>query len=133
MTFLADSNVLIALSVDGHVHHAAAQRWFGDSAESFATCPITQGALVREVMRGGDGSASAAEILRYFCGHPRHEFWPDDIGYFDVAMSGVIGHRQVTDAYLAELARRRNGRVATFDRGFAALHSDVAALVPVGS
>jgi uncharacterized protein len=47
-----------------------------------------------------------------------------------VRLDGVIGHRQVTDAYLAELARRREARLATFDKGLAALHADVAELVP---
>lgn len=45
-------------------------------------------------------------------------------------MAGVIGHRQVADAYLAGLARARGGRLATFDAGLAALHPDVAELVP---
>lgn len=38
----------------------------------------------------------------------------------------------VTDAYLAELARARDSRLATFDRGLAELHADVADLVPTG-
>jgi predicted nucleic acid-binding protein len=45
-------------------------------------------------------------------------------------MTGVIGHRQVTDAYLAHLARTRNGRLATFDQGLAKTHPDVVDLVP---
>ncbi len=53
-----------------------------------------------------------------------------DIGYDRVRTSGVLGHRQVTHAYLAELARRRGGRIATLDGGFAALHSDLADVVP---
>jgi hypothetical protein len=44
-------------------------------------------------------------------------------------MQGVIGHRQVTDAYLAQLARVNAGRLATFDAGIAALHRDVADLI----
>jgi hypothetical protein len=35
----------------------------------------------------------------------------------------------VTDAYLANQARRRGGKVATLDKGLAALHADVATLV----
>ncbi|GFG85164.1 PIN domain-containing protein [Mycolicibacter algericus] len=60
---------------------------------------------------------------------PRHEFWPDSLSFADVTLTGVIGHRQVTDAYLAQLARAHNGRLATFDRGLAELHSDVAELL----
>lgn len=33
--------------------------------------------------------------------------------------------------YLAQLARKRGGRLATFDRGLAQLHSDVVHLVPI--
>jgi predicted nucleic acid-binding protein len=49
----------------------------------------------------------------------------------DVSLYGVIGHRQVTDAYLAQLARAHGGRLATFDQGFAKLQLDVAELVPI--
>jgi len=62
---------------------------------------------------------------------PRHEFWPDDAASDAVSFNGVIGHRQVTDAYLAHLARVRGGRLATFDQGLAKLHTDIADLVPV--
>jgi predicted nucleic acid-binding protein len=41
----------------------------------------------------------------------------------------VIGHRQVTDAYLVALARHHDGRLATFDRGLAALHDDAVELL----
>jgi len=62
---------------------------------------------------------------------PRHVFWPDDAAFDAVSLTGVIGHRQVTDAYLAHLARTHDGRLATFDQGLAQLHADVADLVPV--
>jgi uncharacterized protein len=45
-------------------------------------------------------------------------------------MQGIVGHRQVTDAYLAQLARSRGARIATFDDAMAKLHQDVADLVP---
>jgi hypothetical protein len=46
-----------------------------------------------------------------------------------VPVDGIIGHRQVTDAYLAQLARAHRARLATFDQAMAKLHSDVADLV----
>jgi uncharacterized protein len=61
----------------------------------------------------------------------RHEFRPDDAAFDAVSCHGVIGHRQVTDAYLAHLARANGSRLATFDQGQAKLHPDVADLVPV--
>lgn len=44
-------------------------------------------------------------------------------------MTGVVGHRQGTDAYLAALARHHGGKVATFDQALAALHPDVSLVV----
>lgn len=132
MVHLLDSNVLIALGDRDHVHHAAVRRWFQQrTGAPFATCPITQGALLRILLlRSRASIGDALEILRGFIAHPAHRFWPDDIGYDAIRLDGVLGHRQVTDAYLAALARKHRGRLATLDRGLAALHHDVAELIP---
>ena len=130
MTVLLDANVLIALLVDDHVHHQAAENWFVGMAGNFATCPITQGSLVRLLIREGQSAAAARAILNGTAADPRHEFWADDISYTDVPSQGIISHRQLTDAYLAQLARARGTRLATFDQGLAQLHHDVAELVP---
>lgn len=134
MIFLLDGNVLIALGNADHVHHAAAQKWFSrEQNPMFATCPITQGTLLRMLMlhRVVDGIDEAVEILRGFLAHPGHSFWPDDCGYENIAWRGVLGHKQITDAYLAALARRQGARLATLDKGLAALHHDVAELIPI--
>ena len=131
MTSLLDANVLIALVVHDHVHHASAEAWFSGLADGFATCPVTQGSLMRLLVREGQTADAASSVLRGVAGNPRHEFWPDDVAYADVPTAGIIGHRQITDAYLAQLARRRAARLATFDRALATLHADVAELVPV--
>lgn len=47
----------------------------------------------------------------------------------DVSHHGLTGHRQITDAWLAELARQRGGKLATLDSGLAAFHPDVAELI----
>ena len=130
MTVLLDANVLIALLVDDHVHHAAAESWFAGMSDNFATCPVTQGSLMRLLIREGQSAATARAVLSQTAASPRHEFWPDDVPYTDVPVQGIIGHRQVTDAYLAQLARGHGARLATFDQAVAKLHDDVAALVP---
>lgn len=130
MTALLDSNVLIALVVAEHVHHDPAAEWLSDSNDDFATCPITQGSLVRFLLRAGQSSATARDVVSGIAESTRHEFWSDDVSFADVELSGVIGHRQVTDAYLAQLARSRGARLATFDAGLAHLHSDVTVLIP---
>src|SRR5215472_10326955 len=125
MTVLLDANVLIALLVDDHVHHQAAENWFVGMTGNFATCPITQGSLMRLLIREGQPAAAAQGVLSGTTADPRHEFWPGDIQYTDVPVQGIIGHRQVTDAYLAQLARAHRSRLATFDRGLAKQHHDV--------
>jgi uncharacterized protein len=130
VTVLLDANVLIALAVEDHVHHDAAETWFAGYGDSFASCPSTQGSLLRVLVRAGRDGTSAVAAMNRLLDHDRHEFWPDDVPYRQVRMTAVIGHRQVTDAYLAELARVRGGRLATFDAGLAAVHTDVVEQVP---
>ena len=85
---------------------------------------------MRLLIREGQSAATAQAVLNGVTGDARHEFWPDDVGYSDVPIQGIIGHRQVTDAYLAQLARVRGARLATFDQAMAKLHNDVADLIP---
>lgn len=132
MTVLLDANALIALTVGDHVHHDVAETWFEQRSEPFATCPVTQGALVRFLLRGGATARQAIDVVRALRLADGHEFWPDELGYDVIDMRGVVGHRQVTDAYLAGLTRSRSGRLATFDRALAALHADVAVLLDAG-
>ncbi|HEX4723159.1 MAG TPA: TA system VapC family ribonuclease toxin [Pseudonocardiaceae bacterium] len=132
MTSLLDANVLVALVVADHVHHGAAEEWFTNTVARFATCPVTEGSLVRLLIREGQSANTAHAILAALAADDRHEFWPDSLSYRDVPMTGVIGHRQVTDSYLAQLTRQRNGTLVTFDQGLAKLHGDVAELISVG-
>jgi len=130
-TVLLDGNVLVALTDQSHIHHEAASAWFAGDPAPFATCPITQGTLVRMQMRLGAASdiRAAMALLAALTAHPRHRFWPDTLGYDAIRLRGLVGHRQITDAYLAALARHHQGRLATFDQGLAALHPDVAVRV----
>ncbi len=133
MTVLLDGNVLIALSLFDHAHYDAAQRWLSANKGKVASCPITQGTLLRLAIRAGSSAVEAKQLLADLVADSRHEFWSDDIGYDNVDLTGLVGHRQVTDAYLAQLARRHGGRLATFDAGLAALHADIADLVPTAA
>jgi len=130
VTALLDANVLIALVVADHVHHDASAEWLSASDTAFATCPITQGSLTRFLLRAGQSAAAAQHVVSAVSSSKRHEFWPDSVSFADVRLSGVVGHRQVTDAYLAQLARHHAGELATLDDGLAHLHNDVALLIP---
>jgi len=132
MSLLLDGNILTAFVIDTHMHHQRVKHWFGTLSEEFATCVITQGTLLRLHMQlASDTSARAAwAALDRVRNHPRHVFWPEAFGYEGVQTTRVQGHRQVTDAWLAEFARRRGGKLATMDHGLATDQSDVAVLIP---
>ena len=133
MTWLLDGNVLVALRVDSHVHHDRVHRWFATlKRDRFATCVLTQGTLLRVHMKtAADTSAAAAwQALKDVADHPRHEWWADSLNFLNVPHRHLQGSAQVTEAWLAELARRHKGRLATLDSGLAALHGDVAVLLP---
>ena len=129
MTVLADANVLIALTVVDHEHHQSALDWFDSLDEPLATCPITQGSLVRFLIREGVACATAAEVIEQLTSQSWHHFVPDDIPYRSTLLSMVVGHRQVTDAYLASLAQRHEATVATFDKGMASIYPNNVTLV----
>lgn len=124
MRALLDVNVLIALLDAGHIHHAVAMSWLErEIKHGWASCPITQNGCVRIMSQPAyPGTLPAAQIasrLAEAAASPDHEFWPADVnllgsGVFD--WSRVLGHRQVTDAYLLALAIRHGGRLVTFDR-----------------
>ena len=128
---LLDGNLLVALTIDTHEFHDRARRWFDSIAEPFATCAITEGTLLRVHMNfAEDGSAAAAwTVLEEIHRMPEHIFWNDGFSYREVSAK-VVGSRQVTDAWLAELARRHRAQLATLDVGLSKLHSDVAFLIP---
>lgn len=127
---LLDANVLIALAAQDHAHHAAAQRWLA-SVEGFAICPITEGALVRFLLRDGESAKLAQSVVTGIHSMSGSEFWPDDISYRDADLAGVHGHRQVTDSYLvAMVTARPPSQLATFDVALAARRPDACELIP---
>jgi uncharacterized protein len=123
MVDLLDANVLIALSAVDHTEHARARAWFNRD-HPFATCPITQGALIRFHLRwsGASSIQAAKALLGRICALPSHQFWAADASCLDLPELGVLGHKQVTDAYLVLLASRNQGRLATMDEALAAVH-----------
>lgn len=130
---LLDGNLLVALRIDTHEHHEQAQTWFSYLPRDarFVTCSVTEGTLLRVHMAVAmDRSADAAwNALREIRKHPRHRFWNTGFSYEEVGFRGLTGGKQVTDAWFAELARRKKGTLATLDAGLAAVHADVTILV----
>lgn len=130
MIFLLDVNVLVALAWPTHVHHTAAGAWFAEEGHAaWATTPVTENGFVRVSSnpRAIDGAVSPATAIALVAEMRRargHTFWPADTSLADLDgpdLAAVVGHRQVTDAYLLALARRHDGVLATFDDGLRSL------------
>lgn len=127
-TFLLDANVVIALTVAEHEHHERATTWL-TTVSRFAICPVVEGALMRFLIRVGESTDTAAAVLAGLHASELCDFWPDSLSYAEMDTSAIHGHRQVTDSYLAALARHKAGRLATFDQALAARHADTCVLV----
>ena len=126
---LLDVNMLIALAWPSHVHHGDAQEWFLNNASAgWATCPLTQCAFVRisanqKIIPEAATPKEALALLDKIVRQKTHTFWQDDISIMDehVPSALLVGHRQITDAYLLGLAIRHGGRLVTLDRGLSEL------------
>ena len=78
-----------------------------------------------------DRSAAAAwSVLEAIHQMPDHVFWNDGFSYREVTAVSLTGATQITDAWLAKLARRHQAQLATLDAGLVTLHPDVGVLVP---
>lgn len=101
--------------------------WFaGNSALGWATCPITESGFVRvssnrKVMPSAIGPDAARGVLSALRAIDGHHFISDDVSLTDEDVPTITGYRQVTDAHLLTLARRRGLRLITFDVGVHAL------------
>lgn len=124
---MLDVNALVALAWDSHVHHAAVRAWFAARAgEGWATCPLTESGFVRvssnrNVLPAAIGVEDARRVLAALRGAGAHAFLGDDVSIVDDDVPRLAGHRQVSDAHLLVLARRRGATLVTFDAGIAAL------------
>ena len=124
MRSLLDVNVLIALLDAAHIHHALASSWLQrEIGAGWASCPITQSGCIRIMSQpaypGALAAAAVAQRLSEAAAGAAHQFWPDDVNLLQAGAldwQRVLGHRQVTDAYLLALAVRHGGRLVTFDR-----------------
>jgi toxin-antitoxin system PIN domain toxin len=133
--YLLDANVLIALAWPEHTAYEKCSRWFGQNARAgWATCPITQAALVRILSNPtfSERALSPSEALQVLSQNLElagHQFWSDSIDLrqaMESMRTSLTGHQQITDAYLVALAIHNRGKLATLDR-------KIVQLAPAGS
>ena len=122
---LLDVNVLIALVDPQHVHRHLAHDWFqAHGGDGWATCPLTQNALLRILgnPRYPNSPGSPAVLMplpQELLAHPAHVFWPDSLSWneADLFLSDeLLHHGQITDTYLLALAVHHEGVLISFDQ-----------------
>ncbi len=63
-------------------------------------------------------------LLDMSLAHPDHQFWPDEISLRDALAPlrrNLVGHRQISDAYLIGLTIFRQGKLATLDTALSSM------------
>lgn len=120
--WLLDVNVLVALTVDVHVHHTRAHAALAGCVGGWATCPITETALLRLLTNPlvTGRRITAADALAVLVGirrQPGWEFVADRSSLTDpqIDTTTLIGTKQVTDFHLVNLAATENAVLVTFD------------------
>ena len=120
---LLDVNVLIALLDADHLHHARAAGWLAQNiAAGWASCAVTQNGCIRIMSQpaypNALPAARVAQRLREATNTAHHLFVPGDVSLLDLQhfdADQLLGHRQVTDAWLLGLAVWHGLRFVTFD------------------
>ena len=123
MRALLDVNVLIALLDAAHIHHQRASQWLEQSLHhGWASCPLTQNGCLRIMAQPAYPQAlplaAVAQRLGQAAATPAHLFIADGYSLLDadsLHWPQLLGHRQVTDAYLLGLAVRHGCRFVSFD------------------
>jgi toxin-antitoxin system PIN domain toxin len=121
---LLDVNVLLAIAWPNHQFHASAIAALS-SRSRWATCALTQLGFIRlssnpAAIPTAKSPEEATSLLACLVSDSLHlyldslpapasEDWRDLFG-------GLLGHRQVTDAYLLRLAAVNDAVLVTFDR-----------------
>ncbi len=128
-TLLLDADVVIAFTVADH-NHERASRWFV-TVEQAAVCPVVEGALIRFLVRVGVSATSARALLAALHTATRAcSSGPTRFRTQTFAVGHIVGHRPVTDAYLAGVALSRGGRLATLDTALSEALPHAVLLIP---
>jgi uncharacterized protein len=127
--YLLDANVLIALFWPPHSQHEVAYDWFQREVQHqdkalWCTCALTQAAFVRVVAQPTFHSpivsvGEASTLLTRNLNLASHRYLPTTLEFVDVlkhCSGGVVGHRQITDAWLLAIAHHADAKLVSFDK-----------------
>lgn len=124
---LLDVNALMALAWPNHQHHrAVVARLDRQPVPEWATCVLTQLGFVRlssnpAVVGVRRTPAQALNLLGELVADPAHSYLPRLPVLVEVRrrFRHLLGHQQVTDAYLLAVAAAHNAVLLTLDRRLA--------------
>lgn len=123
---LLDLNVLIALAEPGHQHHEKARAWFLSSpVGGWGICPFTEAGFLRVTTDpayrpGPHTMEEAAALIQTLKRYPGYRYWGINDSWVTLTApfaTRIVGHQQITDAYLLGLAIKENGVLVTLDSG----------------
>lgn len=121
--YLADINVLIALTDENHIHHEKVSNWYRATGRpGLGLCTLTESGFLRIATNPKAGKHSiedAIRVLKNLQSHPGYRYWPMTEGWVALVepfAARVFGHQQITDAYLLGLAVKEGGVLVTMDR-----------------
>lgn len=118
---LLDTNVLLALAWPNHQHHAQAHAWFAVHAKKgWATCAFTELGFIRlssnpAYTANAVSPQDAAGLLKQWTRLKTHRSWDSPAADDPAIYARALGHQQVNDAWLVEVARRNSSRLVTLD------------------
>lgn len=127
MKYLLDINVLLAAIWANHPQYAAAEAWL--NGKSVVVCPILELGFLRISTNKKAIAApmkDARKALERFLSETKATRIADDLPALE---SHPVNSDQVTDLYLAALARRHGFKLATLDAG---IHHEVVELIDTG-
>jgi uncharacterized protein len=124
LRYLLDVNAWVALLDEAHVFHAPLLTFMDQPARQIASCPLTENGVIRVLnlpsysVFGPAGFDTVRLKLQAICSEIDHVFWPDSLSLRDTATINwprILGHNQITDAYLLALAVSQQGCLLTLD------------------
>lgn len=120
--YLLDVNVLIAVLDKHHTHHRAAGEWFNTPGLEWALCPFTEAGFLRITTNSKTGFLNleqATALLARLAEEPGYHYQLVQADWRTLTQTfktQIMGHNQVTDAWLLGMALQAGLTLVTFDR-----------------
>jgi predicted nucleic acid-binding protein len=121
---LLDTNALLALAWPNHQFHGVVvQRLDRPPVPRWATCLLTELGFIRlslnpAIVNIRKDPGEVLDVLSRLTADEQHTYLGvlPPIAELDATIRGLLGHQQITDAYLVAVAEANDGTLLTLDR-----------------